>query len=671
MNAPRERRLGVGQWRGVSWIRLRIATLFLVLVAGLLVVAGRAVQLQVVQRDWLGELARRQYSRTLDLAPHRGEILDREGGTLASSVEVDSIFLDPQLLGRTAEERREALSALARAAELSPARGARIAERLERPNNRFVWLRRRVAPQVAARVRALGLPGVAFVKEAKRFYPHRETAAQVLGFVGADGHGLEGLERRYDEALRGKGAQIPALRDARGRALFSEAPTPAEVRQGATLQLTLDRAIQYQAEKALGAGIEASDARAGSAVVLDVRTGEVLALASFPGFNPNRPAAARTREGARQRALTDPFEPGSVMKAFLLAGALERGAIRASDRFDCEEGAWRIGRHYIHDSKPYGSLTPARVLQVSSNICTGKIAQRLGHEAVEAIYRDFGFGRRSGIELPGEAGGLVGPIRGEIGLVTASFGQGPVMATSLQLAVGMAALGNGGRLLRPWIVRSLKAPDGRVLREGQPHELGRAVSEATAKTLVAWLEGAVGEGGTGTLAALERYPVAGKTGTSQKADPLRGGYGKERIASFAGVVPADAPRLAIVVVVDEPQKEKYGGKVAAPIFASIAEGALAALGVAPSRETPAGWERLAALDPEEEAEGLVVRFEPLEGGARVPYLIGLGAREAVARAGEVGLLARVEGRGRVDSQDPPAGVRIERGEEIVLRLRTP
>lgn len=670
MNAARERRLGVGSWGGVEWIRLRIATLFLFLMGGLLLVAGRAIHLQVVQRDWLGELARSQYSRTLDLAPHRGEILDREGGTLASSVEVDSIFIDPHLLGSTPEERKEVLSSLARAAELSPESVARIAKRLELPNNRFVWLRRRASPQVAERVRRLGLPGVGFVKEARRFYPHRETAAQILGLVGADGHGLEGLERLYDEKLRGQGAQIPALRDARGRALFSEAPVPVEVRQGANLHLTIDRAIQYLAEKALAQGIEENEARAGSAVVLDVHTGEVLALASYPAFNPNLPPSARTREGARHRALTDPFEPGSVVKPFLVAGALERGAIRESERFDCEGGVWRIGRHRIHDSRPYRELTPPRILQVSSNICMGKIAQRLGREAVEEIYRDFGFGRRSGIELPGEAGGLVGPIRGEIGLVTASFGQGPLMATSLQIAAAMAALGNGGRLMKPWIVKAIEGPEG-ILEEGAPRELGRPVSEETARTVVRWLEGAVEPGGTGTLAALERYAVAGKTGTSQKADPVSGGYGKERIASFAGVVPADAPRLAIAVVVDEPQKERYGGKVAAPIFASIAEGALASLGVAPTRETPEGWERF-AVEPEDEApEGLALHRPEGVGEARVPNLVGLGAREAVKRAGAAGLVVRVEGRGRVDAQDPPAGVRMQPGDEIVLRLRGP
>lgn len=673
MTAERERRLGVGVWKGVGGVRNRILLLFLLMVGGLALVLGRAIHLQVVQRDWLGDLARSQYSRVLDLAPHRGEILDREGRTLASSVEVDSIYLDPRLLGATQEARRAALDALVREVDLSARQAARIAERLEVPNNRFVWLRRRVSPGAAERVRALELPGVGFVKEAQRFYPHRETAAQILGIVGNDGHGLEGIERLYDEALRGQGARIPGLRDARGRALFAEAPMPAEHRQGATVRLTLDRAIQYQTEKALAAGITENEAKAGSAVVLDVATGEVLALASYPAFNPNLPPSARQREGARHRALTDPFEPGSVMKAFLLAGALERGAIAASDRFDCEGGVWRIGRHRIHDSRPHKVLTPPRILHVSSNICTGKIAQRLGAEEVEAIYRDFGFGRPSGIELPGEAGGLVGPIRGDIGLVTSSFGQGPIMATSLQIAVAMAALGNGGRVLVPWIVHSIQEADGEVALAGAPKERGRAVSEETARTLVDWLEGVVQEGGTGTLAALERYPVAGKTGTSQKADPARGGYGKERIASFAGVVPADAPRIAIAVVVDEPQKSKYGGRVAAPIFRSIAESALGTLGVAPSRATPRDWERLVALAPEAEARGALSAIDAEDEGAslRAPTLLGLGARAAVARAGAAGLIPRLEGRGRVVAQDPPAGSPIERGDEIVLRLRTP
>lgn len=673
MKSARSSRLSVGSWQGVGWIRLRVAIFALSLGAGLLLVLGRAVHLQVVERDWLGEMAKSQYSRTLSLAPHRGEIVDREGATLASSVEVESIFLDPLLLGSSPEERQARLERLARVVELGPEQARRIARRLEEPNNRFVWLRRRVSPQMASRVRRLGFEGVGFVKEAQRFYPHKETAASVLGFVGADGNGLEGIERLFDERLRGQTAHVAALRDARGRALFSEAPIPTEGRKGATVQLTLDRAIQYLAEKALATGIEKNEARAGSAVVLDVRTGEILALASYPGFNPNRAPTRRTREGLRNRAVTDPFEPGSTMKVFLLAGGLERGAFHPAETFDCENGVWQIGRHRVHDSKPYRSLTPARILQVSSNICSGKIAKRLGGEALEEIYRSFGFGRRTGIELPGEAGGVVGPIRGEIGLVTASFGQGPIMATSLQIAAATAALGNGGRLLAPWLVKSVREPDGRVVHEGKVVELGRPISEETARTVLRWMEGVVEEGGTGTLAALERYAVAGKTGTSQKPDPHRRGYGKERIASFAGIVPADDPRLAIVVVLDEPQKDKLGGRAAAPVFRAIAEGALGVLGVPPSRKTPADWERFVALAPAAEAlEGFVAEEIEAEPGAlRAPSLLGLGAREAIVRAGSAGLVARLDGTGKVLAQDPPAGSRVEPGDEIVLRLGTP
>jgi len=662
-----------GPWQGVGWIRLRIALFALSLGAGLLLVLGRAIHLQVVKRDWLGEMARSQYSRTLSLAPHRGDIVDRQGATLASSVEVESIFLDPLLLGATPEERRSRLRRLAAAAELTPEQVRRIADRLDVPNNRFVWLRRRVSPQMAARVRALGFEGVGFVKEPRRFYPYRETAASVLGFVGAEGNGLEGIERAYDDELRGQAAEIPALRDARGRALLAEPSVPTEGRRGATVQLTLDRAIQYIAEKALAAVIEKNEAKAGSAVVLDVRTGEVLALASYPGFNPNRTPTQQAREGIRNRAITDPFEPGSTMKVFLLAGGLERGAFRADEAFDCENGVWQIGRHRIHDSKPYRMLTPPRILHVSSNICSAKIAQRLGAEALEEIYRSFGFGRRTGIELPGEAGGVVGPFRGEIGLATAAFGQGSIMVTTLQLATAVAAVGNGGRLLAPWIVKEVREPDGRVVHRGEPREVGRPISEKTARTMLRWMQGVVEEGGTGTLAALERHAVAGKTGTSQKPDPQRRGYGKERIASFVGVVPADEPRIAIAVVVDEPQKERLGGRVAAPVFREIAEGALGILGVPPSRQTPNDWERLVALAPVMEAdEGYVAEEGEAESGVlRAPNLVGLGAREAVARAGAAGLLVRLKGTGRVVAQDPPPGSRVEPGAEMVLQLATP
>ncbi len=675
VRSPLERG-GIGSWEGASWVRIRASILGLLLGAGLCLVLGRAVHLQIVQQDRLGTLARDQYLRTVELAPHRGEILDRAGGTLASSVEVESIFIDPALMPQDPAERRAQVEGLGQAVELSRERLRGLVERAGQPGNRFAWVRRKVSPATAAKVRALGIAGVGFVKEARRFYPQREFASHLLGFVGADGHGLEGLERSFDDELRGQGARVAALRDARGNALLSETSVPVMERTGASVTLTIDRAIQLAAEKALAKAVERSQAASGSAVVLDADTGEILALASYPTFNPNVIPGGGERDAVRNRAITDAFEPGSTMKVFVLAGALEREAIRKDERFDCENGRWRVGRHTIHDSHPHGVLTPGEILRVSSNVCSGKIGIAMGGDELAQTYRDFGFGSRTGIELPGETSGVVAKIRGEIGVVTASFGQGPITASPLQIAAGYAALANGGRWMQPWIVRSIEEPDGTISYRGEAREVRRVVSEATARELRGWMEQVVTKGGTGELAAIDGYRVGGKSGTAQKVDAGTGRYGKGRLASFAGFVPADAPRLAIVVQVDEPAVGSvYGGRVSAPVFKEIAESALATLGIpasrplATARQAPKAEPRHAPAPIVTEAEGWVA-MAGAEGEDQVvvPDVQGLFARAALRRLASASLEPRLEGSGQVASQRPPAGSIVERGSEVTIRL---
>jgi len=673
-----------GSWDGVRWVRIRATVLAIFLGVCLAAVLGRAIFLQIVQQDHLGTLARDQYIRTVELAPHRGEILDRAGGTLASSLEVESIFIDPGLLADGPEELLAAVEKIGAAAGLSRERIRGLSRRAAQPGNRFAWVRRKASPSITAEVRALGLPGVGFIKEAQRFYPRRELASQILGFVGADGHGLEGLERGLDRELRGQGAQVAGLRDARGNALLAQTSVPVTERSGATVTLTLDRNIQAAAEKALAQVMRQSEAQAASAVVLDTETGEVLALASMPNFNPNVIPGAESREGVRNRVIADAFEPGSAMKAFLIAGALERGAIRPEQRFDCENGRWKVGRHTIHDSRPHRLLTPEDILRVSSNICSGKIALALGPEALAEIYRGFGFGARSGIELPGESPGRLARIQGEIGLVTASFGQGPVMASPLQVAAAFAAIANGGRLMKPWIVRSIVESDGTTTLQGRPEVVRQVVSEQTAATVGRWLESVVSEKGTATKAAVEGYRVGGKTGTAQKVDPDTGRYGKGRLASFAGFVPAEAPRLSIAVFVDEPSVgSAYGGQVAAPVFREIAASALATLGIPASQPlaasapgSPSKTEAAPRRGQPSLAEGWVAEAgeSPEEGGIAgaeqvvVPELRGLFARAALRELGDLRLEPKLEGSGRVASQRPPAGSVVAIGSAVTLRL---
>jgi len=671
-------RLSLGSWDGTRWVKARAILLGLVLCGGLALVLGRAFHLQVLEQDWLAGMAREQYLRTAELAPRRGEILDRNGGKLASSVEVESIFVDPKFLGADDAEKRANLVRIARAAGLAPKAERKLLERALAPGNRFAWVKRKASPATVAAVEKLGLgKGVSTVKEPRRFYPQKELAAQLLGFVGADGRGLEGLERALDEELRGQAAALPALRDARGRRLLPDVSVPVEERTGATVELTLDRNLQYLTEKALEKGVEQARAKAGTAVVLDPRTGEILAMAHAPAFNPNVIPGPGQRDAVRPRAVSDAFEPGSTMKVFLLAGALEHGKIKPRQSFDCEKGRWKVGRHTIHDHRHHEWLTPGEILQYSSNVCSGKVGLLLGGEGLAQVYRDFGFGARTGVPLPAESPGLVAPMKSEISVVTASFGQGPVMVSALQLANAMAAVANGGELLEPWLVRSVTAPDGTVLHRGERKVVRRVISPATAAKVTEWMELVVSEG-TAQRAQVPGYRVAGKTGTAQKVDPVRGGYGKARIASFGGFVPAEDPRLAMVVVIDEPETNVYGGVVAAPVFREIAEGALKALGVPPTlplvaKKEEAPKKRPATKVAEPAAEGLITVADeaPLESPdlVRVPRLEGLFARAAVRELAAARLEADLQGSGRVVKQEPPAGSIVDRGSRVAVTLQ--
>jgi cell division protein FtsI (penicillin-binding protein 3) len=652
------------------WMRLRVAMMGGLLLFGLALALGRAVQLQVVQAARLGLMASDQSLREMDVPARRGEILDRRGVSLASSVEVDSLWVDPSAL----ENVHRAATDLARTLHLD---AQELAQRFERAR-RFAWVKRQVTPQELAAARALGLPGLGVTKEPKRFYPQKELAAQVLGVVGKDGQGLEGLELAFEEELSGTGSKVEGIRDARGRNVLMDGAPGSRAREGANVTLTLDRTLQYTAEKVLDRAVAESEAVTGMVVALDPHTGEVLALAHAPRFNPNSPGGVPPAV-LRDRAALDVFEPGSTFKAFVAAGALESGAVRVDERFFCENGAWEVGKHVIHDTHPHAWLTLAEILQVSSNICMAKVAQKLGREGMVHTAQRFGFGERSGLALPGEGRGSVPYPRAEVALATQSFGQG-VSATAVQVAAAFGALANGGVLMRPYIVARVTDPDGVVLLENQPTQVRRVVSERAARTVVSMLEGVVEKEGTGARAHMDDYRVAGKTGTAQKPDPLAGGYSERRIASFVGLVPAENPRLVVLVVIDEPKTDVYGGLVAAPAFKEIAAAALPALGVPPSRgpslvrrmpEPPKTLPMTPPVQVKGEStpgETLTERLPP--GAVAVPDVQGRVGREAVARLLSLALEPRLLGSGRVVAQSPAPGARVAKGARVTLEMST-
>jgi cell division protein FtsI (penicillin-binding protein 3) len=652
------------------WMRLRVAMMGGLLLLGLGLAFARAVQLQVVQAARLGLMATDQSTREMEVPARRGEILDRRGVSLASSVEVDSLWVDPSALG----DVPRAATDLARTLHLD---ASELVQRFERAR-RFAWVKRQVTPQELAAARALGVPGLGVTKEPKRFYPQKDLAAQVLGVVGKDGQGLEGLELAFEDELSGTGSKVEGIRDARGRNVLLDGAPGTRAREGANVTLTVDRTLQYTAEKVLDRAVAESEAVTGLVVALDPRTGELLALAHSPRFNPNSPGNLPPSL-LRDRAALDVFEPGSTFKAFVAAGALENGAVRTDESFFCENGAWEVGKHVIHDTHPHGWLTLPQILQVSSNICMAKVAQKLGREGMVRTAQRFGFGERSGLGLPGEGRGSVPYPRADVALATQSFGQG-VSATAVQVAAAFGALANNGILMRPYIVSRVTDPDGLVLLENQPTQVRRVVSERTAHTVVSMLEGVVDKGGTASRAHMDDYRVAGKTGTAQKPDTLAGGYSERRIASFAGLVPAEDPRLVVLVVIDEPKIDVFGGLVAAPAFKEIAAAALPALGVAPSRgagvarRTPVPATPL-PMTPSAPAKGegtpggtLTERLPP--GAVAVPDVQGRVGREAVARLLSLALEPRLSGSGRVVAQSPAPGARVAKGARVTLEMST-
>jgi cell division protein FtsI (penicillin-binding protein 3) len=651
LSAPREPRARM----------LVVAVLFAVLFA---LIVGRAVDLAVLRGPDLARLASLQHTERIELLPHRGSIVDRNGEALALSVDVPSIYVRPREFVRQ-EARLPALAARLRL----PLRTVRSRVTSRQP---FVWLKRQVSPREAREIERLGLHGVYSVAEGRRFYPHNSLAAHVLGFVGIDSQGLEGLERRLDPVLRGKPHFIEVDRDARGREMFTAGveDTPA---QGSRIELTIDAGIQDATERELAAGVAAAKAVGGAAVVLDPGTGEVLALANLPTFNPNEPGALadrQWRDRVRDRAITDPYEPGSTFKAVLAAAAIEEKAVTPSEMFFCENGRFQIGRWTIHDAHAHGWLSFAEVIQYSSNIGASKVGERLGRERYFRYLQSFGFGARTSIELPGETAGIMRPVDtwARIDLATHSFGQG-VSVTPLQMAVAFGAIANGGILMRPYVVRRALTPSGEVAFENAPTLVRRVVSARTAQTVTALLRRVVEEpGGTGSKARLDDFPVAGKTGTAQKVNLQTGGYSSKRIGSFVGFVPADAPRAVIIVLIDEPGGgSSYGGVVAAPVFRGIAMTVLKQLGVAPAQ--PVQMVAAAPVAAEERPAGAEA-LPPAETGtpSGTPSFLGLSLREALTRAQATGWNVRVIGSGYVHDQAPPPGAPLVADRRLALRL---
>ncbi|MEE8074692.1 MAG: penicillin-binding protein [Candidatus Binatia bacterium] len=646
--------------RGLKAVRFRLGLTSAIFLMMFLAVGLRAFQLQILQGEKLMRLGERQHLQEWIILPRRGSMLDRSGEPLAISLEAQSVYVRPQRL----KKPEVVAPRLARALDMSLSQVRRSLNR-KKP---FVWLKRQVTPREAKGVRALRLSGVGMYYEPKRYYPQGRLAGQVIGFVGSDSQGLEGVERYYDTYFRGESGSSVIERDGLGRMVMAQGVGELDIPPGANIHMTLDITIQHLVEKQLETAIIKSRAKAGVALMVEPFTGEVLALANYPFFNPNRFARLPSHRW-RNRAVTDSYEPGSTFKAILAAAALEEGIVGKEDIFYCEYGRYAFGGKVIHDTKRHGWLPFSKIIEYSSNIGAVKVAEKMKKEKYFQYIQKFGFGQTTGIDLPGEANGLVRrPSRwSRMDLAAHAFGQG-IGVTPIQLVMAYAAIANGGILMRPYVVQRVVGPRGEVLLTNQPRIVRRVISEKTARVLTSILKKVVREGGTGVKAGVEGFQVAGKTGTAQKADLIYGGYAPEKkVVSFIGFVPADDPRLVLLVLLDEPQDKAYGGLAAAPVFRKIARGTLRHLRAMPENPEP----------PPGIAAGDLIRVKPkngkrlkrAEGVSGVPDFLGLSMREAITKARDMKLQVEIQGNGYVVRQSPTPGSNWGKRGTLALTLQ--
>ena len=580
--------------------RIRLSLFAALLFLWMLAICGRLVWLQIVQYGFLTQRAAHQQQRSIEVAPPRGIIYDRKGRELAASIQVDSVFAVPSEI----PDQGTAAALLAHVLRSDP---KEMLARLQSSHS-FIWIARKLDSEIATRIRALNLKGIYFQKEPKRFYPKKELAAQVLGYVGMDDEGLAGIERSFDQGLRGRPGSMLISMDARHRwfGRVEKSPEP-----GQNLVLTIDEDIQHIAEKELQRAINETHAETGTIVIQNPKTGEILALANSPTFNPNSPRGIDPRS-LKNRAVSDVYEPGSTFKMVTIAAALDEKATNPNEVFDCQMGKIFLGGRTIHDWKAYGLLSTSEILQKSSDVGAIKIALRLGDERMYKYIRGFGFGSRTGIELQGETRGITKPVSRWSKMSIGAIAMGQEIGVSpLQLVSMTSAMANDGiwtppRIVAGTTVGSVDVVGGParsvVFNAGQQH---RVISPMTAAEMREMLQEVVLKG-TGRKAILDGYSSAGKTGTAQKINPLTHRYDRVKlIASFSGFAPVNNPAISVTVILDSPVGEHHGGTIAAPVFGRIAQQVLEYLDVPHDVDVRSPQRMLlrASAKPEDSLEG--------------------------------------------------------------------
>ncbi|MBV2169009.1 MAG: penicillin-binding protein 2, partial [Bdellovibrio sp.] len=547
-------------------MKTRIVIIFVGILALWSMLILRAGYLQFLPNDRLNSLQNRQFQTKVTLQARRGAIVDSNGRDLAMSATAYSLYADPKIL----ENRKMVAKKLAKVLNQNP---EAIFAKIKDGNRRFVWIQRMLEQDKADEIKSWNLRGLSFVEEWRRVYPNETLLAQTLGFLGIEGQGLEGLELGYNQLLTGNQKKVMVKRDARGRPLINDGLMFTENPEGSELRLTVDADLQYRLESELVNAVSTFEADHAVGVILDAKTSAVLALASAPSFDVNK-AMKSPAEHRRNKIVTDAFEPGSTMKTFVIAAALRDGLIQPNTKFYCEKGSFKVGDRVIREAESkekFEDLTVAEILAVSSNVGTTKIAFKMGPDRLRQGLLDFGFGQKLGVDLPGEARGMVQalPWRQHL-LSNISFGHG-ISVTPLQVANAFAAIANGGVLNTPYIVQSIRDVETGELTETKVKPIRRVLSAEQAAQMRAMLLGVTTKGGTGGNARVEGFMVGGKTGTAQKVNPNGRGYLKGAyISSFGGFIPANDPKFVIYVAVDSPRKAYYGATVAAPLFSRVA-----------------------------------------------------------------------------------------------------
>jgi cell division protein FtsI/penicillin-binding protein 2 len=572
---PNNKKPGSDSFRNIVKVRLLFISSLLLLFAISLIV--RLADLQIIQHESLLAKSEKQSQGTLKTHFGRGDIFDRNGNELATNLEVESVFVIPQEVRDRKYTSRVLASALNQNYN-------RIYKEVS-SKKQFTWIKRKVPADEIIHLKKSALSGVHFRSEQKRFYPKRELAANVIGFVGTDDLGLAGIEHTYQEKLKGIVYSQSIEQDGKGRKIQALNNLSRSSLGNYDLMLTLDEVIQFTTEHHLKKQVDRYKADSGMAVVMDPYSGEIYAMANVPQFNPNN-FNAFPRETWKNNAVVSSYEPGSIFKPIVAAAAIDKGVAQPYDKFFCENGSFKVGKNKIGEAEnhKFGSLTMKEIIAKSSNIGVIKIAQKLGKNSFYEYIQKFGFGERSGVRLPGVSSGLLGKRDSwtDYSLASISFGH-EIAVTPLQMVAALGAIANGGTLMEPHITKALMR-DGKTVEQIKPKKIRRVISKKTSRQMMEILKFVVKEG-TGKNAAVEGFDVAGKTGTAQKYITKTKSYSKtEFVSSFIGYAPADAPRLVILVMIDNPKGVHWGSVVAAPVFREIAKKSLRYLNVPSSKE---------------------------------------------------------------------------------------